>query len=119
MKDLECSVHGSALVEKEVPIFYGMPTPDFDIFEIGSRFPHQVTSTVTERGSNTRVKLHSKMEALSMLARHLGMFVERVEHSGKVNIDTDIYQEMSLEEARDMLRALRSRPVLEGEGSVE
>ena len=40
MKDLKCSVHGTALVEKEVPIFYGMPTPDSDIFEIDSRFPH-------------------------------------------------------------------------------
>ena len=40
MKDLKCSVHGTALVEKEVPIFYGMPTPDSDIFEIDSRFPN-------------------------------------------------------------------------------
>ena len=40
MKDLKCSVHGTKLVEKEVPVFYGMPTPDFDIFEIGSRFPY-------------------------------------------------------------------------------
>ena len=39
-KDLECSVHGTALVEKEVPVFYGMPTADSDIFEIGSKFPH-------------------------------------------------------------------------------
>ncbi len=40
MKDLECSVHGTALVEKDVPVFYGMPTSDFDIFEIGSRLPY-------------------------------------------------------------------------------
>jgi len=40
MKDLKCSVHGTELVEKKVPVFYGMPTPDSDIFEIGSRFPH-------------------------------------------------------------------------------
>ena len=40
MKDLECSVHGTALVEKEVPVFYGMPTADSNIFEIDSRFPH-------------------------------------------------------------------------------
>ncbi len=39
MKDLECSVHGTALVEKEVPVFYGMPTADSNIFEIDSRFP--------------------------------------------------------------------------------
>ena len=40
MKDSKCSVHGTALIEKEVPIFYGMPTPDSNIFESDSRFPH-------------------------------------------------------------------------------
>jgi hypothetical protein len=40
MNDLKCPVHGIALVGKEVPIFYGMPTLDSDIFEIGRRFPH-------------------------------------------------------------------------------
>jgi hypothetical protein len=46
MKDLECSVHGTALVEKEVPVFYGMPTPDSDIFGIGSKFPHHGLWTI-------------------------------------------------------------------------
>ena len=40
MKDLKCSVHRTELVEKKVPVFYGMPTPDSDIFAIDSRFPH-------------------------------------------------------------------------------
>ena len=40
MKDLKCSVHGTAPVEKEVPVFYGMPTQDSDICAIDSRFPH-------------------------------------------------------------------------------
>ena len=40
MKDLECSVYGTALIEKEEPVFYGMPAPDSNIFEIDSRFPH-------------------------------------------------------------------------------
>ena len=40
MNDLKCPVHGTVLVEKEVPVFYGMPSPDSDIFEIGDRFPH-------------------------------------------------------------------------------
>ena len=34
MKDLKCSVHGTKLVEKEVPVFYGMPTADSDISEL-------------------------------------------------------------------------------------
>jgi hypothetical protein len=38
--DGTCRVHKTALVGKAVPIFYGMPTPDSDIFEIGRRFPH-------------------------------------------------------------------------------
>ena len=40
MNDLKCPVHDTTLVEKEVPVFYGMPTQDSDIFEIGSWFPH-------------------------------------------------------------------------------
>ena len=40
MKDLKCFIHGTALTGKEVPVAYGMPTPDSDIFEIGSRFPY-------------------------------------------------------------------------------
>ena len=40
MKDSKCSVHGKELIEKEVPVFYGIPTPDSNIFEIDSKFPH-------------------------------------------------------------------------------
>ena len=46
MKRLKCSVHGEKLMEKEVPVFYGMPTPDSDIFEIGSKFPHHGLWTI-------------------------------------------------------------------------
>ena len=46
MKDLECSVHGTALIEKEVPVFYGMPAADSNIFEIGSKFPHHGLWTI-------------------------------------------------------------------------
>ena len=52
MKDLECSVQGTVLVEKDVPVFYGMPTPDSDIFEIGDRFPrtvHEHSAMVADR----------------------------------------------------------------------
>jgi phage terminase small subunit len=86
----------------------------------------EVIHTVSEKGGTTRVKLHSKMEALNMLSRHLGMFVERVEHTGRIDISADIYQSMSVEEAQGMLKELRSRKVLdvpvrivEGEGKVE
>ena len=39
-RDRTCRVHGTVLVEKEVPVFYGMPTQDSNIFEIGPKFPH-------------------------------------------------------------------------------
>ena len=38
--DGTCRVHGKELIGKEVPIFYGMPTPDSNILEIDSSFPH-------------------------------------------------------------------------------
>lgn len=79
----------------------------------------EVIHTVSERSSSTRVKLHSKLEALNMLARHLGMFVEKVEHTGKIDINTDVYQNMSLKEAQEMLKAFRARPALEGKGLVQ
>mgnify|MGYP000461959282 CR=1 FL=1 len=50
MKDLKCSVHGTALMEKEVPVFYGMPTLDSDISEINSRFPHHGLWSMTLGG---------------------------------------------------------------------
>jgi hypothetical protein len=40
MNDLKCPVHGTTLIKKDVPIFYGMPSPDSDIFEIGRKFPN-------------------------------------------------------------------------------
>ena len=40
MNDLKCPVHGTTLVYKEVPISYGMPPPDSEVFEIDSKFPY-------------------------------------------------------------------------------
>jgi hypothetical protein len=38
MNDLKCPVYGTTLVEKEVPISYGMQPPDSKDFEIDSKF---------------------------------------------------------------------------------
>ena len=38
MSALVCRVHGTALVEKEVPVLFGMPTQEDT--EIYARFPH-------------------------------------------------------------------------------
>lgn len=43
----------------------------------------EVTQTVTECGRNIKFKLHSKTEALRDLGRHLALFVDRNEHTGK------------------------------------
>lgn len=37
----------------------------------------EVNTTSTEKGTNTRVKLHSKIQALEILGKHLGMFKEQ------------------------------------------
>ena len=45
----------------------------------------EVSETVTQHGGTIRFKLHDKLGALEKLGKHLGLFVERVEHSGSVN----------------------------------
>jgi phage terminase small subunit len=40
-------------------------------------------SEVAETKDGLRVKLHSKLDALGKIGQHLGMFKERVEHTGK------------------------------------
>ncbi|MFV0347289.1 MAG: terminase small subunit [Halodesulfovibrio sp.] len=37
----------------------------------------EITETTTSRGGTVRVKLHSKLKALEMLARHVGLYDER------------------------------------------
>lgn len=43
----------------------------------------EVSQTITEKGGTVRVKLHDKLGALEKIGRHLGMFVEKHEHTGK------------------------------------
>lgn len=38
----------------------------------------EITETTTSRGGTVRVKLHSKLKALEMLARHVGLYEERM-----------------------------------------
>ncbi len=40
MNDLKWPVHGTVLIEKDIPIFYVMPSSVYDIFKISSKFPH-------------------------------------------------------------------------------
>jgi len=44
----------------------------------------EVAETVTKEGGSQRVKMHDKLGALNLLGKHLGMFNDKVEHSGTI-----------------------------------
>ena len=50
-------------------------------------------SEVSETQSGISVKLESKTEALKMIGKHLGMFVEKIEHSGNVKLTNQLSDE--------------------------
>lgn len=41
--------------------------------------------TADGQGVEREIKLHDKIKALELLGRHLGMFTDKVEHSGSIN----------------------------------
>src|SRR5688572_13977395 len=43
----------------------------------------EVSQTVTEKGGTIRVKFHDKLNALEKLGKHLGMFIDKHEVTGK------------------------------------
>lgn len=49
-----------------------------------------IISEVAETKDGMRVKLHSKLDALGKLGQHLGLFKDRVEHSGTVEHKVDL-----------------------------
>lgn len=46
----------------------------------------EVSQTITEAGGSLKFKLHDKRAALVDIGRHLGMFTDKIEHSGDVTI---------------------------------
>lgn len=42
---------------------------------------------IKETQMGIEVKLHDKLKALELIGRHLGMFTDKVEHSGGINIE--------------------------------
>jgi phage terminase small subunit len=54
-------------------------------------------SEIAETQSGIKVKLHDKKGILDSLARIAGMFVEKVEHSGKLEYEIVLPEEMELE----------------------
>jgi phage terminase small subunit len=43
----------------------------------------EVSQTITKDGGSIKFKLHDKKSSLELLGKHLGLFVERHEHTGK------------------------------------
>ncbi len=72
----------------------------------------EVSQTTTKEGGTLKLKVHDKKGALDSVARHLGMFIERTEHSGPGG---GPIQHASLgladltEEERNALRAILAR----------
>lgn len=44
----------------------------------------EVAETVSAAGNGLKLKTHDKVKALELLGKHLGMFVDKVEHSGSI-----------------------------------
>lgn len=58
----------------------------------------EVSQTVTEKGGTIRLKLHDKRAALVDIGRHLGMFLDRHEHSGEITKRVVSAEPMTAEE---------------------
>lgn len=54
-----------------------------DSADVDTRALSEVSEVETKAGKNTKFKLYDKVAALDKLGRHLGLFNERVEVSGK------------------------------------
>jgi phage terminase small subunit len=54
-------------------------------------------SEIAQTDSGIRIKAHDKMKALELIGRHLGMFTDKLEHSGKVKLTTDELTDEELE----------------------
>jgi len=46
----------------------------------------EVSQTVSEGGGSLRFKLHDQIRAYELLGKHLGLFLDRTEHSGEVGL---------------------------------
>ncbi len=82
-----------------------------------------ISETVTEKSRNLKIRQHSKTQALELLGKHLGMFVNRVEHAGVVGLDWRMLDGLSLADLQALVdagRALQTARAnaIEGEGRV-
>ena len=59
-----------------------------------------VQEVSVDNKGNFKFKLYDKQKALLDLGKHLGMFTEKIEHSGGVNIQQNPFDELSVEELK-------------------
>lgn len=57
-----------------------------DMDDDAARCVAEVSESTTKDGGSVRFKLHDKKGALDSLARHLGMFTDKTEHSGHLGV---------------------------------
>lgn len=51
--------------------------------EIDTRAVAEVKQTASQFGNNVGIKLHDKVATLKLLGQHIGMFADKVEHTGR------------------------------------
>lgn len=57
-----------------------------------ARCVSEVSETTSKDGGSIKFKLHDKVGALTLIGKHLGMFVDKVEHSGKDGGPIQVWQ---------------------------
>jgi phage terminase small subunit len=67
----------------------------------------EASETTTKEGGTIRIKLHDKLGALEKLGKHLGMFIERTEHSGYIGQFSDAVSSCTPEEKLAIASILR------------
>lgn len=55
-----------------------------DSATVDPRAVAEVKETTTQHGGSQGIKLHDKVSTLKLLGQHIGMFTDKVEHSGKI-----------------------------------
>lgn len=52
----------------------------------------EVSETVTSAGGSKRIKRHDKVKALELLGKHLGVWTDKIEHSGGATAEVQVFR---------------------------